>query len=91
MDQDLGARRGSPAPSTAVPRVTLNVLAKGTDGLLSAEGIHAKPRRVTIDTGAFVTDARPDIVVGLPERKPNRQCVLQMASGETISVEKEGW
>jgi hypothetical protein len=89
MDQDLTARRGSPAPSTAVPRVTLNVLAKGTDGLLSAEGIHAKPRRVTIDTGAFVTDARPDIAVGLPER--NRQCVLQMASGETISVEKEGW
>jgi hypothetical protein len=44
---------------------------------------------VTIDTGASVTIARPDMVVGQPERKPSRAYVLQTASGETIPVLKE--
>jgi hypothetical protein len=44
---------------------------------------------VTIDTGAFVTVARPYTVVGLPERKPSRQYVLQVVSGQTIPVVKE--
>jgi len=44
---------------------------------------------VTIDTGASVTIARPDIVAGIPERKPSRAYVLQTASGETIPVLKE--
>jgi hypothetical protein len=43
-----------------------------------------KPCRVIIDAGTFVTVARPDIVVGLPERKPSRQYVLQVVSGQTI-------
>jgi hypothetical protein len=44
---------------------------------------------VTTDAGAFVTAARQDIVVGLPERRPERQCVLQVGSGWTIPVVKE--
>jgi hypothetical protein len=48
-----------------------------------------KPCRVTIDTGAFVNDARPVIVVGLPERRPGRQCVLQVGLGRTIPIVKE--
>jgi hypothetical protein len=48
-----------------------------------------RPYRVTIDVGAFVTVARPDIVVGLPERRPGRQRVLQVGSGRTIPVVKE--
>jgi hypothetical protein len=47
-----------------------------------------RPCRVTIDAGAFVTVARPDIV-GLPERSPGRQCVLQVGLGWTIPVMKE--
>jgi hypothetical protein len=31
----------------------------------------------------------PDIVVGLPERRPYRQCVLKVGSGRTIPVVKE--
>jgi hypothetical protein len=44
---------------------------------------------VTIDTGASVTTAQPDIVTGQPERKPSRAYVLQTACGETIRVLKE--
>jgi len=44
---------------------------------------------VTIETGASVTIARPDIVAGKPERKPSRAYVLQTASGETLPVLKE--
>jgi hypothetical protein len=47
-----------------------------------------RPCCVTIDTGAFVTVARPDIV-GLPERRPGRQCILQVESGRTIPIVKE--
>jgi len=53
-----------------------------------AEGwIQGKPCRVTIDTGASVTFARPDMV-GQPERKPSKAYVLQMTFGETIPVLK---
>jgi hypothetical protein len=52
-----------------------------TEDRLAADGwIQEKPCFVTIDAEAFVTVARPDIVVGLPERKPSRQYVLQMVS-----------
>jgi predicted aspartyl protease len=44
---------------------------------------------VTIDTGASVTIARPNIVAGQPEKKPSRAYVVQTASGETIPVLKE--
>jgi hypothetical protein len=44
---------------------------------------------MTIDAGEFVTVARPDIVVELPERRPGPQCVLQVGSGRTIPVVKE--
>jgi hypothetical protein len=48
-----------------------------------------RPCRVTIDDGVFVTVARPDNVVVLPERRPGRQCVLQVGSGRTIPVVKK--
>jgi hypothetical protein len=44
---------------------------------------------VTINTGASVTIARPDIVAGQPNRKLSRAYVLQTAAGETNSVLKE--
>jgi hypothetical protein len=47
-----------------------------------------RPCRVTTDAGAFETVARTDIVVGLPGKKPGRQCVLQVGSGRTIPVMK---
>jgi hypothetical protein len=48
-----------------------------------------RPRRVTIDAGAFVIVARPDIVVGLSVMRRDPQCVLQVGSGRTIPVVKE--
>ena len=44
---------------------------------------------MTIDSGAPVTIAQPDIVAGQPDRKPSRAYFLQTASGEAISVMKE--
>jgi hypothetical protein len=34
--------------------------------------MQARPYPVTIDAVAFVIVAKPDIVVGLPERRPGR-------------------
>jgi hypothetical protein len=66
------------------------VLAKWAKGSLTADSwIQEKPCRVTIDTGASVTVARPDIVAGLPERELSRPYVLQTAFCETIPVVKE--
>jgi predicted aspartyl protease len=66
------------------------VLAEWAKGSLTADvWIQEKPCRVTIDTGASSTVARPDIVAGLPERELSRPYVLQTASGETILVVKE--
>jgi hypothetical protein len=45
------------------------VLAELAKGSLMADGwVQEKPSRVTIDTGASATVARPDIIAGLPER-----------------------
>jgi predicted aspartyl protease len=66
------------------------LLAELAKGRLTADGwIQEKPCRVTINTGASATAARPDIVAGLTERDLSRPYVLQTASGETIPVVKE--
>ena len=46
---------------------------------------------MTIDTGASVTIARPDIVARQPESKPSRTYVLQTAIGETNPVLNEAF
>jgi hypothetical protein len=48
-------------------------LTRIADRLVADCWIQEKSCRVTIDTGACVTVARPHIVIGLPERKPSRQ------------------
>jgi hypothetical protein len=61
-----------------------------TEDRLVADGwMQERSCRVTIDAGAFVTVATPDIVVRLLERRPGRQCVLQVGSGRTIPVVRE--
>jgi hypothetical protein len=44
---------------------------------------------VTMDTGAYVTVARPDIAPGWPERQPNQCFTLQTVSGEALPISKE--
>jgi hypothetical protein len=89
-DQTSEARRRPPTSPPSLPRFTHNVLAKGTEDRLLADGGIQKPRRVTIDNGALVTVARPDIVAGVPERTPSRHYVLQVVSGRMIPVTEEG-
>jgi hypothetical protein len=90
VGQDPKTRRGRSESSVTPPRFTVKVLAEWAEGRLTADGwIQERPCRVTIDTGASVTVARPDIVAGLPERELSRLYVLQTASGETIPVVKE--
>jgi hypothetical protein len=48
-----------------------------------------KPCQVTVDTGTYVTVARPDTAAGWPERQPNRSLTLQMVSGEALPILKE--
>jgi hypothetical protein len=44
---------------------------------------------VTVDTGAYVTVARPDIAAGWPEKQPNPGLALQTVSGEALPILKE--
>jgi hypothetical protein len=62
------------------------VLDEWAEGSLIADGwVQENPCRVTIDTGASATVARPDVVAGLPERELSQPYVLR----ETIPVFKE--
>jgi hypothetical protein len=90
MGQDPRTRRGVSEPSITPPRFTIKVLAEWAKGSLTADGWRQeRPCRVTIDTEASATVARPDIVAGLPERELSRPYMLQTASGKTIPVVKE--
>jgi hypothetical protein len=89
-NQDSRTRSGPPESSTTLPRLTLKVLAKWTEGSLIADGwIQEKPCREIIDTRDSVTIAKPDTVAGLPETELSRPYVLQTASGATTPVVKE--
>jgi hypothetical protein len=57
---------------------------------LKAKGrIGDKSCIVTVDTGAAMTVARPDIADGLPEREPLMECYVRTASGHTLPIMKE--
>jgi hypothetical protein len=67
------------------PRYTPSVWTR-IDDCVNAEGrIGDKSWLVTIETGAPVTVASPDITAGLPERDLTTPEVLQMESGEILS------
>ncbi|XP_033608870.1 uncharacterized protein LOC117282612 [Cryptotermes secundus] len=50
-----------------------------------------KPCFVTVDTGASVTFARPDIAAGLPERELTRRMYLRSVSGQITPILKEAF
>jgi hypothetical protein len=90
MGQDPRTRRGVSESPIKPPRYAVKVLAEWAKGSLIADGwVQEKPCRVSIDTGASATVARPDIVAGLTERELSQPYVLQTASGETMPVKKE--
>jgi hypothetical protein len=44
---------------------------------------------VTVDKGAYMTVASPNIATGWPERQPNQRYTLQKVSGEALLILKE--
>ena len=88
--ENAGEERGSPFSPPLNSRFPHNIVSRGThDSLNAEEWIQGKPCRVTFDSGASGTVARPDIVAGQPERKPSTAYVFQMAPGETNPAMKE--
>jgi hypothetical protein len=62
---------------------------KADTGLVTQGSVGDKPCLVTVDTGAYVIVARPDMAAGWPERQPNPNLALQMVSGEALPIMKE--
>jgi hypothetical protein len=77
-------------PLLLPPCYTLCVLTTKDDDSLNTEGwIGDKSCLVTIDSGASVATARPDISAGMPKRELTRLYVLEMVSGEMLPSLKE--
>jgi hypothetical protein len=84
-EDKCGRRRINYGPYQALTVITENV-----DPSLVTQGwVGGKPCHVTVDTGAYVTVARPDIAAGWPERQPNQRFTLQTVSGQALPVLKE--
>jgi predicted aspartyl protease len=72
------------------PRHNETPVWKVTHSNLKAMGwIGDKPCIMTVDTGASVTIARPDIVAGLPEREAPKNATLRTISGQPVPILKE--
>jgi hypothetical protein len=68
----------------------LTVITENADSSLVTQGcVGEKPYLMTVDTGAYVTVARPHIAAGLPERQPNQRFTLQTVFGEALPILKD--
>jgi hypothetical protein len=65
------------------------ITSKADTGLVTQGWVGDKPCLVTVDTGAYMTVARPDIATGWPEKQPNPGLALQRVSGEALPIMKE--
>jgi hypothetical protein len=87
-----GGEGRTPAYEVKPPRYALNVITeKAALSLVTQGWVGDKPCQVTVDTGAYVTVARPDITAGWPEMQPNPSLTLQTVSGEDLSILKEAF
>jgi hypothetical protein len=73
------------APYHALTFITENA----HHNLVTQSWVGNKPCLVTVDTGAKVSVARPDIAAEWPERQPDQRFRLQTASGEALPILKE--
>jgi hypothetical protein len=72
------------------PHHALTIIMVNADPSLVTQGwVGDKPCLVTVDTGVYVTVAKPDITAGWPERQPNQRFLLQTVSGEALPILKE--
>jgi hypothetical protein len=67
----------------------IGITTEADTGLVTQGWVGDKPCLVTVDTGAYMTVARPDIAAGWPERQPKPGLVLQPVSGEVLPILKE--
>jgi hypothetical protein len=66
----LRQKSGTPACTLRLPHPTSNLITeRAKNNLLSQDWVCDKPCLVTIKTGVCMTNARPDIATGWPERK----------------------
>jgi hypothetical protein len=86
-----GQRKGANAGiCIKPPHYALTDITEKTDTSLVTQGwVGDKPCRVTVDTGTYVTIARPDIAARWPERQPHPGFKLQTVSGESLPILKE--
>jgi hypothetical protein len=84
-----GRRKGAYAGiCIKAPHYALTDFTEKTDTSLVTQGwVGDKPCRMTADTGAYFTVARPDIAEGWPERQPHPGCTLQTV-GESLPILK---
>jgi hypothetical protein len=72
-----GREGWTPAYTLRSPHHALTGITEKADPSLVTQGwVGDKPCLVTVDTGAHVTVARPDIAAGWPERQPNQRFKL---------------
>jgi hypothetical protein len=70
-------------------RHVLTVITENEDPSLVTQGwVGDKLCLMTVDTGAYVTVAWPDIAAGWPEGQPNQRLTLQTVSGESLPILK---
>jgi hypothetical protein len=86
----LAEKRPMPVYTLRTPHHALTNITENTDPSLVTQGwVGDKPCLVTVDTGAYVTVARPDIATRWPERQSNPGFTLQTVSGESFPILKE--
>jgi hypothetical protein len=83
-------RRAKAGVFIKAPRHALMVITENADPGLGTRGLGGdKQCLVTVDTGANLTVARPDIAAGWPESQPDQRFRLQTASGEALPILRE--
>jgi serine/threonine protein kinase len=65
-----------------------SITTQADTGLVTQGWVGDKPCLVTVDTGAYVTVARPDIAARWPEKQLNPGLALQTVSGEALPIMK---
>jgi hypothetical protein len=87
---EAGGTGQTPAYALKPPHYALTDITGINDTSLVTQGwVGNKPCQVTVDTGAYVTVARPDIAAGWPERQPHPGFTLQTVSGASLPILKE--
>jgi hypothetical protein len=87
----VSAEKGEHQRAHSGPPPRAVITEKADPSLVTQGWVSDKPWLMTVDTGAFITVARPDVTAGWPKRKPNHRYTLQTVSGEALPIFKEAF